>query len=122
MVDATNLHTLDRIQYVGGDAEKPETNKTNFRLYGHNLCPFVARARYALALKEVKFQECMVDLNNKGKWHLDLNGGMIPVLETPAGDQIIESGVVALFATEYAADSGLKLIPSDPIQAAKMRV
>jgi glutathione S-transferase len=64
----------------------------------------------------------MVDLNNKGKWHLDLNGGMVPVLETPAGDLIIESSVIMAFAHESAPQSGVNLIPSDPVAAAKMRV
>ena len=81
MVDAAKLHTLEQFFYAGGDEPKPETNKNYLRLYGHNLCPFVARARYALALKGIPFQEVHVDLNNKSKWHLDLNGGMVPVLE-----------------------------------------
>ena len=54
MVDAAKLHTLDTLFY-GGDEPKPETNKNHLRLYGHNLCPFVARARYALALKGIQF-------------------------------------------------------------------
>jgi len=48
MVEASHLHTLDRFLYAGGEEPKPETNKNHFRLYGHNLCPFVARARFAL--------------------------------------------------------------------------
>lgn len=77
---------------------------------------------YALALKGIPFQEVMVDLNNKSQWHHDLNGGMVPVLETPAGDLIIESGVIMAFAQEYAPEIGVNLIPKDPIAAAKMRV
>jgi glutaredoxin 2 len=98
MVDASKLHTLDMFFCPAGDAPKPETNKNYLRLYGHNLCPFVARARYALALKNIPFQEVQVDLNSKTKWHLDLNGGLVPVLETPAGDLIIESGIIMAFA------------------------
>ena len=53
---------------------------------------------------------------------MDLNGGFVPILETPAGDLIIESAVVMAFAEEYAKDSGVKLIPADPVAAAKMRI
>ena len=114
--------TLARIFYAGGSEPKPATNKNHYRLYGHNLCPFVARARYALSAKGVEFQECMVDLNNKAGWHKELNGGLVPILETPQGDLIIESGIIAQFALESKPDSGINLVPSDPIQAAKMRV
>lgn len=63
-----------------------------------------------------------MDLNEKAQWHKDFNGGMVPVLETPAGDLIKESGIVAQFAIEQGGDDGVSLIPKDPIQAAKMRV
>jgi glutathione S-transferase len=122
MVDASKLHTLEPLFYPGGDEPKPETNKNYLRLYGHNLCPFVARARNALALKGIPFQEVHVDLNNKAKWHLDLNGGFVPILELQNGEVIIESAIVATFAEEFAKDSGAHLIPADPLAAAKMRV
>lgn len=54
MVDASKLHGLDMLLY-SGDQPKPEPNKNHIRLYGHNLCGFVARARYALALKGIPF-------------------------------------------------------------------
>jgi hypothetical protein len=46
-----STQTLDRIISEPGRQEKFEVNKNNLRLYGHTLCPFVARGRYALALK-----------------------------------------------------------------------
>ena len=118
MKNAVTLQSLDSILYAGGDDPKPDTNQNHFRLYGHNLCPFTARARYALALKGISFQECHMDLNNKSRWHRELNDGGIPVLETPCGDQIIESDIMIRFAEEYAPHAGVKLIPSDPIEAA----
>jgi glutathione S-transferase len=36
-----------------------------------------------------------MDLNQKAQWHLDFNGGMVPVLETPQGDLIKESAIIA---------------------------
>ena len=61
-----------------------------------------------------------VDLNNKSQWHLDVNGGMIPVMENPAGDLIPESGVIMAFASEHSS-KGIDIIPKDPFVAAKMR-
>jgi len=63
-----------------------------------------------------------MDLNQKAQWHLDFNGGMVPILETPAGDLIKESGVIAMFAHDQGKDHGFDLFPKDPIQAAKLRV
>ena len=80
---AETNNTLERMFYAGGDLPKPATNTNHLRMYGHNLCPFVARARYAFSAKQVEFQEVMVDLSNKAQWHLDFNGGFVPVLETP---------------------------------------
>jgi len=41
-----------------------------------------------------------MDLNKKAQWHLDFNGGLVPVLETTTGDLIKESGIVAQFAID----------------------
>lgn len=113
--------------YTGGDLPKPETNQNYLRLYGHTLCPYVGIARYSLALKKINFQDVQTNMDtkgpaNKGDWHLKHNGGIIPILETPAGDLINESGVISHFAVEHGKDQGLALIPSDPIAAAKMRL
>jgi glutathione S-transferase len=48
-----------------------------------------------------------MDLNNKAKWHMDLNGGTIPILEMPSGEIIVESKVIMDFAHEYGKDAGL---------------
>ena len=47
------LNTLERIRADGVD--KPPTNTNHLRLYSHNLCPFAARARYALAANGIQF-------------------------------------------------------------------
>ena len=85
---------------MSGDEPKPELNKNHYRLYGHNLCPFVARARYALAAKGIQFQEVHMDLQKHAQWHLDFNGGLVPILETPTGRMIPESKIIMAFAEE----------------------
>jgi glutathione S-transferase len=70
-----------------------------------------------------------MDLNTKAQWHVDFNGGIVPVFETPNGDLIKESGVIMQLAHDLACgnseNSGSnmkKLWPEDPIEAAKMRL
>ena len=50
------------------DTEPPLVDNEENRLYGHNLCPYTARARYALAAAGIKFSECYIDLNVKLEW------------------------------------------------------
>jgi glutathione S-transferase len=113
--------TLNRMLYAAGDLPKPETNKNHLRLYNHNGCPFSARARYSLALKNVPIQEVMICLSNKAPWHVEFNGGSVPVLETPEGVLIKDSGVVMMFAHE-SSNKGADLVPKDPVKAAEMRL
>jgi len=58
-----STQTLERIISPAGNQVKQEVNKNYLRLYGHTLCPFVARARYAMALKKIPFQDVQMDLN-----------------------------------------------------------
>ena len=74
------------------------------------------------ALKEVPYQHVQMDRNEKAKWHLDFNNGFVPVLETPKGDLIKESAVIAQVAIEMNPEGGVEVVPKDPIQAAKMRL
>ena len=86
------------------------------------MCPFAARARYALAAKGIEFQRVETCLNKKADWHKAANGGMVPILETPEGELILESGVLMSFAHEMGGDKGLELYPKDPLEAARMRL
>jgi len=116
------FQSLRTLLYPGGSIPKPELNKAHFRLYTRNLCPFAARARYAFAAKDIPFQDVQTNLDQKAQWHLDFNNGFVPVLETPQGDMLGESGVLMQLAHELAPDKGFELIPKDPIEAAKMRL
>ena len=55
MVEAEKTQTLEILFYMSGEEPKPALNKNHARLYGHNLCPFVARARNALAARGIEF-------------------------------------------------------------------
>ena len=114
--------TLDQIISEPNSQDKLEVNKNHLRLYEHNLCPFCTRVRYVYALKEVEYQNVQMDLSEKAQWHVDFNGGSTAVLETPAGDLIKESAVIAQVGIEMNAGKGVDVIPKDPIQAAKMRL
>lgn len=47
---------------------------------------------------------------------------MSPVLETPKGELILDSAIVAQYAIDANPTGGIQLIPSDPVEAAKMRM
>ena len=110
--------TQERMLYPSGDTPKPAPNSKVPRIYGHNLCPFTARTRYTFSAKAVPFQECIINLNGKAQWHLDFNGGFTPILETPSGDLIPESGIVMSYGLEANASGGIQLIPADALEAA----
>ena len=84
--------------WPGGDEAKPPVNQNYVRIYSHNLCPYVERARWTFACKEVPFQEVFVDLNEKATWHKEFNNGFIPVLEVPSGELFPESTIVMEYA------------------------
>ena len=98
MVETDKFQTTERIFYKGGDEPKPETNKKYFRIYGHNLVPYVNYCKYAFSAKGIPFQEVECNLENQAKWHKDFNWGRAPILETPSGRLIKESSIIMLFA------------------------
>jgi glutathione S-transferase len=76
----------------------------------------------ALAAKGVTYQRCEVDLGKKTKWHLDINGGFVPVWETPEGDIITESKVIMELIEDAYPKQGYSMLPEDPVKRAQMRV
>ena len=56
----------------------------------------------------------MCNLGDKAQWHVDFNGGQTPILETPEGSMLKESGVISQFASDYAkGEDGIPLYPSE---------
>ena len=50
------LQSMQPLLYKGGNkVPKPERNTQFLRLYNHNICPYSATARYALATKKLQF-------------------------------------------------------------------
>ena len=66
MENQADLNSLEKMFVMTTkDSIKPETNKNYLRLYGHNLCPFVEKARIALNAKQIQFQICEIDMQEK---------------------------------------------------------
>jgi len=113
---------LEMIYVTEADTPKPAVNLNNPRLYGHILCPFVEKVRMALAARNVVYQRCEVDLGKKTPWHIEINGGMVPVWELPDGTILTESKVLMDYVEEAYPDQGYSLLPKDPVLRAKMRI
>jgi glutathione S-transferase len=93
---------------------------SNLKLYGANVCPFVHRARLALAEKGLAHEYVAIDLRNKPDWYHDvLPTGKVPLLEHQ-GDRVWESAVLC----EYLEDSFPEpaLLPADPGARAAARI
>ena len=87
---------------LNGKYKMPISNQNYIRLYGHILCPFVEKVRLVLAAKKIEYQDVQVNLERRAKWHYLLNGGFVPMLETPDnGDSkhymIFESKIIMDF-------------------------
>lgn len=104
---------MKTLLFHGGTDAKPVLNKNFLRLYGHNLCVFSARARYALAAKGFSFQEVAMNYASPAKWHVELEGtagGPQPILETWKGEIVRNTMAIANFAIHQAGpDNGIQL-------------
>ena len=92
----------------------PDVNKNYIRFYGHYMCPFVEKVRLVLYAKNIPFQDCQINLEKRTKWHYEINGGLVPILELPSGEIITESQVIMDFLDKitgnekWASNSDLK--------------
>ena len=108
----SDSQSLKKLYVLDGFTAKPLTNRNHVRIYGHPLCPFVERALLAFKAKEISYQFWGIDLTTKNKWHLDINGGLVPFLELEDGKIIIESLDVSEWA-QNNSDKGINLFPGD---------
>ena len=124
-VSAEVLQSKQMFKYSVDSAEQPRpaTNKQYPRMYGHNLCAFSERVRLAFRAKALDFQHVEMDLHSKAKWHMDVNGGLVPLLEMPDGQFFIESKILMELANDLAGpDKGFDLYSKDYRVAAKQRL
>lgn len=64
------------------------------------MCPYAERARLALAARNAEFQRCEINLKDKAQWHIDINGGLVPMLELPDGTILLDSKVLMDYVEE----------------------
>ena len=92
-------------------------------LYHHGTSVCAAKARLALAEKEVEWNSCYVDIRageQRNPDYLKLNpNGVVPTL-VHGNNVVIESTVIAEYVDE--AFSGPPLKPEDPMDRARMRL
>ena len=79
-----DTQSLNRIDVLDSQHEQPSHNLRHLRLYGHVLCPFVERVRLVLAAQGIPYQDVQINLEKRTRWHYSINGGFVPILETPA--------------------------------------
>ena len=90
------------------------------RLIDAARCPYCARARLALAEKELEYETVEVDLSDRPQWLLDLNppSGRVPVLDD--GFALPESEVIMAYLDDRYPER--PLLPSDPAERAQARL
>lgn len=95
--------------------------KDRLRLYSMRFCPFAQRARLVLHAKGIKFDTINIHLKKKPDWFLEKNPeGMVPVVETSAGEVVYESSIVCEYLDEMYPEK--KLLPGTPFGKAKQRL
>lgn len=84
-------------------------------------CPFAQRARLVLSAKGIKHDIINIDLKDKPEWFLERNPlGLVPTVETLAGELIYESPIVCDYLDESYPEK--KLLPSSPFGKAQQKM
>ncbi|KAM4730284.1 glutathione S-transferase omega-1-like [Anableps anableps] len=104
-----------------GTPEPGPVPKDRIRLYSMRFCPYAQRTRLVLHAKGIKFDTINIHLRNKPDWFLEKNPlGMVPTLETPAGEVIYESPITCEYLDEAYPEK--KMLPSTPFGKARQRM
>jgi RNA polymerase-associated protein len=89
------------------------------KLYDAALCPYCARARIALAEKDLAYERVDIDLRDRPAWLSELNAtGRVPVLDD--GFVLPESAVIMEYLEERYP--GQALLPEDRVARAEARL
>ncbi|XP_072246972.1 glutathione S-transferase omega-1-like [Leuresthes tenuis] len=95
--------------------------KDCIRLYSMRFCPFAQRTRLVLNAKGIKHDIININLKDKPEWFLEKNPlGLVPALETPAGEIIYESPITCEYLEEVYPEK--KLLPSSPFGKAQQKM
>ncbi|XP_030603853.1 glutathione S-transferase omega-1-like isoform X1 [Archocentrus centrarchus] len=104
----------------GSAAPGPVPNGS-IRVYSMRFCPFAQRTRLVLKAKGIKHETINVHLRDKPEWYLKKNPfGLVPTLETPAGEVIYESSITGEYLDEVYPEK--KLLPSSPFAKAQQKM
>ncbi|XP_013887399.1 glutathione S-transferase omega-1 [Austrofundulus limnaeus] len=107
--------------YSQGSAAPGPVPKDRLRLYSMRFCPFAQRTRLVLNAKGIKYDTINIHLKNKPDWFLEKNPlGLVPTLETPAGEVIYESPITCEYLDEVYPDK--KLLPASPYAKAQQKM
>ncbi|XP_061767589.1 glutathione S-transferase omega-1-like isoform X1 [Nerophis ophidion] len=104
-----------------GSPEPGPVPKGQIRLYSMRFCPFAQRTRLVLNAKGIKHEIINIQLRDKPEWFLKKNPlGLVPLLETVAGELIYESPITCEYLDEEYPDR--KLLPSTPYGKAQQKM
>lgn len=107
--------------FAKGSAAPGPVQKGNIRIYSMRFCPFAQRARLVLNAKGIKHDTININLRDKPDWFLEKNPlGLVPTLETPAGEVIYESPITCEYLDEVYPEK--RLLPSSPFGKAQQKM
>ncbi|XP_058508230.1 glutathione S-transferase omega-1-like [Solea solea] len=107
--------------FAKGSAAPGPVLKDSIRIYSMRFCPFAQRTRLVLNAKGIKHETININLKDKPEWFLAKNPlGLVPTLETSAGEVIYESPITCDYLDEVYP--GKKLLPSSPYEKAQQKM
>ncbi|XP_031162938.1 glutathione S-transferase omega-1 [Sander lucioperca] len=107
--------------FAKGSAAPGPVPNGYIRLYSMRFCPFAQRTRLVLSAKGIKHDTININLKDKPDWFLERNPlGLVPTLETPAGEVIYESPITCDYLDEVYPEK--KLLPSSPFGKAQQKM
>ncbi|XP_070818811.1 glutathione S-transferase omega-1-like [Chaetodon trifascialis] len=107
--------------FAKGSALPGPVPQGHIRLYSMRFCPFAQRTRLVLNAKGIKYDIININLKDKPDWFLERNPlGLVPTLETTAGEVIYESPITCEYLDEVYPEK--KLLPSSPYGKAQQKM
>ncbi|KAM3605793.1 uncharacterized protein V6R79_004778 [Siganus canaliculatus] len=104
-----------------GSAAPGPVPKDHIRIYSMRFCPFAERTLLFLQAKGIKHEIININLKDKPEWFLEKNPlGLVPVLETPAGEVVYESSITCEYLDEVYPEK--KLLPTSPFAKAQQKM